>query len=144
MVIDADNQGTPEELNTSENACLCQNCIELQTQINYLQSKIDNLISENIELKSENENLKFINKDFSNRMFTCENLSKDEEKFRSAAGIEVEKFNIFYNCLEPGEFCENIKLHNKNQAMLTKKYLQILLPHHHFSVLSLNLVRNPN
>ena len=47
MVIDANNQGTPEELNTSENTCLCQNCIELQ--INYLQSKIDNLISENIK-----------------------------------------------------------------------------------------------
>ena len=45
MVIDANNQGTPEELNTSENTCLCQNCIELQIQVNYLQIKIDNLIS---------------------------------------------------------------------------------------------------
>ena len=121
MVIDANNQGTPEELNTSENTCLCQNCIELQIQINYLQSKIDNLISENIELKSENDNLKIINKDFSNRMFTYENLSKDEEKFRSATGIEVEKFNILYNYLEPGEFCENIKFYNKNQANVDEK-----------------------
>ena len=121
MVIDANNQGTPEELNASENTCLCQNCIELQIQINYLQSKIDNLISENIELKSENDNLKIINKDFSNRMFIYENLSKDEEKFKSATGIEVEKFNILYNYLEPGEFCENIKFYNKNLANVDEK-----------------------
>ena len=114
-------KGTPEELNASENTCLCENCIELQIQINYLQSKIDNLISENIELKSENDNLKIINKDFSNRMFTYENLSKDEEKFRSATGIEVEKLNILHNYLEPDEFCENIKFYNKNQANVDEK-----------------------
>ena len=54
-------------------------------------------------------------------MFTYENLSKDEEKFRSATGIEVEKFNILYNYLEPGEFCENIKFYNKNQANVDEK-----------------------
>ena len=35
----------------------------------------------------------------------------DEKLFRSTTGLEVEKFKILYEYLDPGKNCENIKYH---------------------------------
>ena len=48
------------------------------------------LNSENAELKNTNQKLK-INSDISMRIFSYENISKDEGKFKSFTGLKVGK-----------------------------------------------------
>ena len=45
------------------------------------------------------------------RLFTYDNFITDEKLFRATTGLEVEKFKILYEYLDPGENCENIKYH---------------------------------
>ena len=49
------------------------------------------LNSENAELKNTNQKLKIINSDISMRIFSYENISKDEGKFKSFTGLKVGK-----------------------------------------------------
>ena len=87
----------------------CESCDKYLSDIQILVSKIEMLNSENAELKNINENLKIINSDISLRMFSYENISKDEDKFKSFTRLEVYKFHILYDYLDPGDNCENIK-----------------------------------
>ena len=79
------------------------------------------LNSENAELKNINENLKMINSDRSMRIFSYENISKDEDKFKSFTGVEVCKFHILYDYLDPGDNCGNIKFYGKDLTKTEEK-----------------------
>ena len=79
------------------------------------------LNSENTELKNINENLKIINSDVSMRIFSYENISKDEDKFKSFTGLEVCKFDILYDHLDLGDNCENLKFYDKNLTKTEEK-----------------------
>ena len=66
----------------------CESCDKYLADIQILISKIEMLNSENAELKNINQNLKIINSDISMRIFSYENISKDEGNFKSFTGLE--------------------------------------------------------
>ena len=69
----------------------CESCDKYLADIQVLTSKIEMLNSENAELKNTNQKLKIINSDISMRIFSYENISKDEGKFKSFTGLKVGK-----------------------------------------------------
>ena len=100
----------------------CESCDKYVADVHILISKIEMLNSENAELRNINENLKIINSDISMRIFSYENISKDEDKFKSFTGLEVYKFHILYDyLLDPGDNCENIKFYDKNLTKTEEK-----------------------
>ena len=99
----------------------CESCDKYLAGVQILISKIEMLNSENAELKNINENLKIINSDISMRIFSYENISKDEDKFKSFTGLKVCKFNILCYYLDPGDNCENIKFYDKNLTKTEEK-----------------------
>ena len=101
----------------------CESCDEDLTDIQILISKIDMINSENAELKNVNENLKLINSDISMRTFSYENISKDEDKFKSFTGLEFCKFHILYDYLDPGDNCKNIIFYDKNLTKIEENVL---------------------
>ena len=93
----------------------------MKVVIQILESKTETLNSENAELKNINQNLKILHSDISTRKFSYENISKDEDKFKYFTELEVCKFHILYDYLDPGDNCENIKLYGKNLTKTEEK-----------------------
>ena len=90
---------------------VCENCDNLKSENIMLKEKIKVLEQEKERLASELRDKNIQIDSLSNRLFTYDNFSRDEKLFRSTTGIEVEKFQILYQYLDPGENCENIKYH---------------------------------
>ena len=57
---------------------------------------------------------------------------KNDKLFRSATGIEKEKFLILDECLNPGESCENIKYYENSKAGTEEKLQDYPLFSHSF------------
>ena len=91
-------------------ATSCESCGKYLPDIQILISKTEMLNSENAELKNINQNLKIINRDISMRITSYENISTDEDKFKSFTGLEVCKSHILYDYLDPGDNCEEEKV----------------------------------
>ena len=64
---------------------------EMGEQINILKHDIDTH-------RQVNETLK-------NRIYNYKNISKNENKFRKATGLSVEKLKVLLDFLDPGENC---------------------------------------
>ena len=61
-----------------------------------------------------------------NRLFSYDDsFITDEKLFRATTGLEVEKFKILYEYLDPGENCKNIKYHDL--AKDKEKYRSVVL-----------------
>ena len=75
----------------------CEILDKYLADIQILTSKIEMLNSKNAELKIINQNLKVISNDIYMRIISYENISKDEDKFKSFTGLEVYKFHILYD-----------------------------------------------
>ena len=48
----------------------------------------------------------------------CEN----KEQFRNATAINLNRFMHFFNYLNPGEDCSNIKFHDTSKCLLKEKF----------------------
>lgn len=94
----------------------CENCESYKFQITVLEKKLETSEQKAKELLEQNNNLEQKNNYLSNRLFTCNNYLKNGELFKSATGIEKEKFMILYEYLDPGENCENVKLYEKSKT----------------------------
>lgn len=55
-------------------------------------------------------------------MYSYKNISKNEEQFRKATGLSVERFNVLLESLNPGEDCYNIKLHDTKKRLNEEKF----------------------
>ena len=104
---------------TKPSTTSCESCDKYLADIQILILKIEMLNSK--KLKNVNENLKIINSEISVRIFSYENISKDEDKFKSFAELEIFKFHILYNYLVPGDNCENINFYDKNLKKTEEK-----------------------
>lgn len=87
---------TEDEKNAREKA-------EMREQINILKNNNDTLLQDNEKIQ--------------NRMYSFKNISKNEEQFRKATGLSVEKFNVLLEFLNPGEDCSNIKFHDTTKRL---------------------------
>ena len=76
-----------------------------------VKEKIKVLEEEKNKLEEELKCSKVYPDSLKNRLFSYDNFITDEKLFRATTGLEVEKFKILYEYLDPGENCENIKCH---------------------------------
>ena len=124
------------------NITTCKNCDIYKSDIQILITKIEELTSQNTELIEINENLKIINNGLSMRIFSYENISKDDDQFRSFTGIEKCKYEVLYEYLNPGENRESIKFYDKNITKTEEKVSKILSHHPHFLALDQSQAQN--
>lgn len=103
--------------NTFENNEICNECVDKTSQLTVLQQKIELLEKEKENLRNENLDLKVINEDIKKRLFCYENIAENVDLFKSSTGVEVEKFSILYRFLNPGDFCENVKLYDPSKKV---------------------------
>ena len=53
---------------------------------------------------------------------SIENLCENKEKFRSATGINPDCFICFFNYLNSGDDCSNIKFHDTSKCLTEERY----------------------
>ena len=96
----------------------CEMCKDNRFQIRLLENKLE-ISEQKIQgLQEQNQNLEKQNYHLARRLFTVDNYLKDDNLFKSATGIEKEKFRILYDYLDPGEDCENIKYYEKSKTFI--------------------------
>ena len=96
-----------------------------------LKKKIKVLEEEKNKLEHKLKCSKVYAGSLKNRLFSYDNFITNEKLFRATTGLEVEKFKISYEYLNPGENCENIKYHEP-ATRERKKIGQMFRPHRAF------------
>ena len=94
-----------------------QNCSQCDTGL----TTIDNLKVQNEALVKENELLREEVELLKGRLFTFENLSKNEEQFLKCTGLTIDKFRALYELVDPGTKCENMKFNSSASSSDTPK-----------------------
>ena len=117
-IVDCDILPTDEEMSKTNEASrpVCERCEQLQLENKALKLQLEQLDKEKNKILEENRNLQIFNQSLNEKLFTFDNISKDEENFKSFTGIEVDKFRILFDYLDPGDHCENIKYYDKSMT----------------------------
>ena len=75
----------------------------LEKEVDNLKVKINFLEAENNALKAENDT-----RMKNERLYNYENISKNNEHFKKASGLDHESFLNLFEFADPGEECKNI------------------------------------
>ena len=97
--------------NQQSSSIVCENCERLSFENMLLKEKVKVLEEEKNRLEEELKCSNVYAGSLKSRLFTYDNFITDEKLFRATTGLEVEKFKILYEYLDPGENCENFKYH---------------------------------
>ena len=111
---DEDNFHVPpivHDHNQQSSSTCCENCNKFSSENILLKEKIKALEEEKQKLEEDLKSKELVVNSLKNRLFMYSNFVSDEKRFRTTTGLEVEKFNILYEYLDPGQDCENIKYH---------------------------------
>ena len=89
----------------------CSDCSKLKAEIKELKNENQILKTDNFELKS------IINK-LKDEEFSFINVQSDPERFKKYTGLSVDRFNILFEYVNPGEKGDNLKHYDaaKRQA----------------------------
>ena len=87
-------------------------CMECES----LENEILRLREENRALNEEIDTLRVENDYLRGRQYNFDNISKDDKLFTKCCGIPLDKFHMIYDLIEPGQYCENIKLHQTGSS----------------------------
>ena len=82
----------------------CEKCSEYQLLIETLRVENNAKQNEIETLKNENVALK-------RRIFSYENISENEQQFKSFTGLNKSNFDILWDFVDPGENCEKLMLY---------------------------------
>ena len=84
-----------------------------------LEKEVGNFLeAENNALKAEND------KQMKNeRLYNYENISRNKEHFKKAAGLDHESFLYLSEFVNPGEDCKNIKFYDSSQRLSEVQFL---------------------
>ena len=107
-IVESDSDDEQPEINQeeppiSELDLLKQETMELKLQLQKREETI---------LKLDNQN-KFLQ----SKMYTYENISKNEEIFRKTAGLELQSFQSLIKYVSPGEKFSNIKYYDTSRGL---------------------------
>ena len=82
----------------------------LEKEVDNLKEKINLLEAENNALKAENDTQMK-----NERLCNYENISRNKEHFKKAAGLDHESFLSLFEFADPGEGCKNIKFYDSSR-----------------------------
>ena len=84
----------------------------LEKEIDYLKEKMNFLEAEKNALKAEND------KQMKNEhLQNCENISRNNEHFKKATGLDHESFLDLFEFVDPGEGRKNIKFYDSSERL---------------------------
>ena len=109
-IIVADSQ-LDISFQNQKSSSVCKNCERLSSENMLLKETIKVLEEEKHKLEEDLKCSKVYAGSLKKRLFSYDNFITDEKLFRATTGLEVEKFKILYEYLDPGENFENIKYH---------------------------------
>ena len=103
----------------SETEILEDDKLYTQQEMNSLKNEMENLMPENIYLKEELEKLQKNMK----QLYTFENISSNENMFKSETGLYLQSFESLFTFLNPGENCENIKFYDSKSKFSEESFI---------------------